>query len=111
MKAEDTAIQVGANGGTDAWWQAVLTQAAECIDFLSVHSYPCWKWTGYELGSASGLDGSQFDPCHKFGTRSAAGPGFGSASARIISPAMTIISRSVTTTYLDFCHFLKGQAA
>ena len=48
MKAEDSAIQVGANGDTDAWWQTVLSQASEHIDFLSVHSYPCWKWTSYE---------------------------------------------------------------
>jgi len=48
MKAQDPAIQIGANGDTNAWWQEVLTQAAEHIDFLSVHSYPCWKWTGYE---------------------------------------------------------------
>jgi len=48
MKGEDPAIQVGANGDTDAWWQVVLAQAAEHIDFLSVHSYPCWKWTSYE---------------------------------------------------------------
>jgi beta-galactosidase len=48
MKAEDPAIQIGANGDTDAWWQVVLAQAAEHIDFFSAHSYPCWKWTSYE---------------------------------------------------------------
>jgi hypothetical protein len=48
MKAEDPAIQIGANGDTGSWWKAVLTAAAEHIDFLSVHSYPCWKWAGYE---------------------------------------------------------------
>ena len=48
MKAEDPAIQIGANGDTDAWWQVVLAQVSEHIDFLSVHSYPCWKWTSYE---------------------------------------------------------------
>jgi len=47
MKAEDPTIHIGANGDSDAWWQAVLSRAAEHIDFLSVHSYPCWKWTNY----------------------------------------------------------------
>jgi hypothetical protein len=47
MKAEDPTILIGANGNSDPWWQAVLGRAAEQIDFLSVHAYPCWKWTNY----------------------------------------------------------------
>jgi len=48
MKVEDATIQIGANGDTSAWWREVLTRAAGQIDFLSVHSYPCWKWSSYE---------------------------------------------------------------
>jgi hypothetical protein len=48
MKAEDAGIRIGANGDTEAWWEAVLGRAAEHVDFLSVHTYPCWKWTSYE---------------------------------------------------------------
>ena len=48
MKAENPDILVGANGDSDAWWQAVLPRAAAQIDFLSVHSYPCWKYSGYD---------------------------------------------------------------
>jgi alpha-L-arabinofuranosidase len=48
MKAEDPAILIGANGDSDAWWQAVLSRAAGHIDFLSVHTYPCWKWPNYD---------------------------------------------------------------
>lgn len=76
MKAEDPAILTGANGDTDAWWQVVLSQAAEHIDFLSVHSYPCWKWTGYEQYRTSHPDAlgsvrtavnalAQYAPAHK----------------------------------------------
>jgi hypothetical protein len=48
MKAEDPGVRIGANGDTEAWWEVVLGRAAEHVDFLSVHTYPCWKWKGYE---------------------------------------------------------------
>jgi hypothetical protein len=57
MKAEDPAILVGANGDSDEWWKTVLSRAAEQIDFLSVHTYPCWKWPAYETYRTNSLDG------------------------------------------------------
>jgi alpha-L-arabinofuranosidase len=56
MKAEDPSIQIGANGDSDNWWREVLQRAAPHIDFMSVHSYPCWKWTGYEDYRTNSLD-------------------------------------------------------
>jgi hypothetical protein len=56
MKAEDAGIRIGANGNTEAWWQVVLGRAADHVDFLSVHTYPCWKWTSYEQYRTSSLD-------------------------------------------------------
>ncbi|HSD27390.1 MAG TPA: hypothetical protein VLL75_08795 [Vicinamibacteria bacterium] len=56
MKAEDASIRIGANGDTEAWWQVVLGRAADHVDFLSVHTYPCWKWTSYEQYRTSSPD-------------------------------------------------------
>ena len=63
MKAVDPSILVGANGPNSAddpgkhdevkgdrtpWWKAVLEKGATDMDFLDLHSYPCWKWRKYE---------------------------------------------------------------
>lgn len=48
MKQADPTIQIGANGRDMAWWQAVIQQAGDAIDFLSVHDYPVWNWSGYD---------------------------------------------------------------
>ncbi len=61
MKAEDPSILIGANGAHrkdaagqlgrahgDIWWREVLEAAAEHIDFLVVHPYPCWEWGSYD---------------------------------------------------------------
>jgi hypothetical protein len=56
MKAEDPTILVGANGDSAKWWQVVLSRAAEQIDFLSVHTYPCWKWSSYDDYRKNSLD-------------------------------------------------------
>ena len=62
MKAIDPEILIGANGPGDlnavgaadkkasrqtGWWETVLTQAGEHVDFLIVHDYPCWTWKTY----------------------------------------------------------------
>jgi hypothetical protein len=47
MKAEDPSILIGANGDTNEWWEKILRVAAGSIDFLAVHSYPCYGWTSY----------------------------------------------------------------
>lgn len=47
MKAADPSIQIGANGGESPWWAAVLAEAGDAIDFLSVHNYPLWAATSY----------------------------------------------------------------
>jgi len=62
MKAVDPEIRIGANGPTGAddtgnaaqaagdttsWWKTVIETAGPDIDFLAVHSYPCWKWKTY----------------------------------------------------------------
>jgi hypothetical protein len=56
MKAEDPSIQIDANGNSDEWWREVLTRAVAQIDFLSVHSYPCWKWRSYEDYRTNSVD-------------------------------------------------------
>ncbi len=63
MKAVDSDIRIGANGHDSMrgrsnyakkhdidmpWWKTVLTIAGSEIDFLAVHSYPCYKWMGYD---------------------------------------------------------------
>ncbi len=63
MKAIDPSILVGANGpnSPDApgkhdeangektpWWKAVLEAGAADMDFMDLHSYPCWRWRKYE---------------------------------------------------------------
>jgi len=63
MKAVDPSILVGANGPNSPdspgkcdeakgdntpWWKAVLEKGATDMDFLDLHSYPCWKWRTYE---------------------------------------------------------------
>lgn len=50
MKAIDPTIKIGANGkGTSTWFNTVLANASAAIDFVSVHTYPTFKWTnGYE---------------------------------------------------------------
>lgn len=57
MKAVDPTIKIGVNGRDKSWWQAVLKQASPDIDFLSVHNYPVWQWSGgyesYRTSSSS----------------------------------------------------------
>jgi alpha-N-arabinofuranosidase len=48
MKGIDPTIKIGANGGSSAWWQTILERASAHIDFLAVHSYPCWNWSSYD---------------------------------------------------------------
>ncbi len=61
MRKEDDSILIGANGPNDAeavgaldqesgarWWRVVLSEAAEVIDFLSIHDYPCMQWMSYD---------------------------------------------------------------
>jgi alpha-L-arabinofuranosidase len=61
MKAVDPSILIGVNGhvhkdsrgksdGDDGpiWWQTVLQDTADVIDFLVVHPYPCWMWGEYD---------------------------------------------------------------
>jgi alpha-N-arabinofuranosidase len=63
MKAVDPRILVGANGPNSPqdpgkhdeakgdktpWWKAVLEKGAADIDFMDLHSYPCWRWRKYE---------------------------------------------------------------
>ena len=48
MKAVDPTIKIGANGNDELWWNAVLSVAAEDIDFLAVHIYPPWAWGSYD---------------------------------------------------------------
>jgi hypothetical protein len=57
MKAEDPSILVGANGDSDRWWQIVLSRGAKHIDFLSVHTYPCWKWRNYDEYRTNNFNG------------------------------------------------------
>ncbi len=47
MKAVDPTIQIGANGGSDTWWQTILPTAANAIDFLAVHNYFANSWGSY----------------------------------------------------------------
>ena len=47
MKAVDPTIRIGANGGSDTWWQAILPTAANAIDFLAVHNYFANSWGSY----------------------------------------------------------------
>ncbi|MCW8129191.1 MAG: alpha-L-arabinofuranosidase [Planctomycetota bacterium] len=58
MKKVDPTIQIGANGPSEAgdWWKAVLPQASGAIDFLAVHSYPCWEWKSYDYYPAHAPD-------------------------------------------------------
>jgi alpha-L-arabinofuranosidase len=48
MKAMDPTIRIGANGGSDTWWQTVLPSAANAIDFLAVHNYFADRWGSYD---------------------------------------------------------------
>jgi alpha-N-arabinofuranosidase len=47
MKAVDPTIRIGANGGSDTWWQTVLPTAATAIDFLAIHNYFANSWGSY----------------------------------------------------------------
>ena len=47
MKAVDPTIHIGANGGSDTWWQTILPTAANAIDFLAVHNYFANSWGLY----------------------------------------------------------------
>ena len=49
MKAVDPTIRIGANGGSDTWWQAILPTAANAIDFLAVHNYFANSWGSVRL--------------------------------------------------------------
>ena len=61
LKRIDPGIALGANGpngadktgaadpdGAAPWWETVLTQSADAVDFLAIHDYPCWKWGSYD---------------------------------------------------------------
>lgn len=49
MKAVDPTILVGANGDREEWWREVLEAAGKEIDFLAVHTYPCYGWKGNDV--------------------------------------------------------------
>ncbi len=48
MKKIDSGIRVGASGSSREWWQRFLPGAADDLDFLTVSSYSCWDWKGYQ---------------------------------------------------------------
>jgi len=71
MKEIDPDILLGANGpgrtdnvgkvdedagGKDPWWKVVLETSAQAVDFMDIHTYPCWRWRGYEPYMASEPD-------------------------------------------------------
>ncbi len=47
MKAVDPTIEIGINGHSKAWFQAVLAIAIDDVDFLEVHTYPFYNLSSY----------------------------------------------------------------
>jgi hypothetical protein len=56
MKEVDPATQIGANALRTDSWTTILNKAAEHIDFLVVHPYPFYGWTGYDMYLQKDLD-------------------------------------------------------
>lgn len=71
MKKVDPGIMLGANGpgraenigkldedagNKEPWWKSVLETSPDAVDFLDIHTYPCWRWRGYEAYVASEPD-------------------------------------------------------
>ncbi len=54
MKKVDPDIRVGASGNNRDWWQRFLPGAADDLDFLTVSSYSCWDWKGYQYYAEHG---------------------------------------------------------
>ncbi len=47
LKKIDPTIKVGINGETTEWFDQALPYCAEYIDFLDVHTYPCYQYASY----------------------------------------------------------------
>ncbi len=47
MKNVDPTIKIGINGGSTSNFNLALAQCASYIDFLDIHTYPCYGFTNY----------------------------------------------------------------
>ncbi len=48
MKGVDPSSLVGVNGHGASWFSAVLAQCLSSVDYLEVHTYPTWRYSGYD---------------------------------------------------------------
>lgn len=48
MRAEDPEILLGTNGNAKPWWDALLPEASQHLDFLTLSQYSPWDWGSYD---------------------------------------------------------------